>query len=852
MTGGDGVSRRNGAEKGGKNPTGSQQSSKQRRKTKRQKTELIRADGKGGDPNVGSGPLVSGVRMVKVVDHVAARMEEIKLMERRLMEHQAPPMGKMVDLPNRGKPREGSGEGMRLHGGKRAFQKLPKHMRRRAASHNVNRVPSAVRKQAIRERERAEEMRKSGDKKRQHKRTKKPKQKNLEERRVRSGALWLETHVWARKRMHLTLSWGWQLPMRASEKGKRAAYKNFKNVCTAYDMSYYRVVRIGAPAEILKALLSLVTDPTLRPLPHSDLYTKGDREGEMELYRCGGIAHGLIAPVTFVWTNATQLQLWIHPSAAEEAHEELTKALHVIKGTEMDVDSDLGGGSDHSDDIPASVTLLPPGELLRFRITGPRANAVLHSVLKVTEETDATARDAWDTIEFARSCAELADGVCLALDVQDPRHTFPPPPTKLYLSQLEQRRAPGAGAAVCSLVAEWPSGVGHTTLLDGTGQQWHVPSQQEAVRRAGKELEERLTGSAKEDVTMTETETQRGAEVTLSKGEQCEDAVTAGAACFPVLLIQQKNAGGKRNGVAVSSGAGAHLGSGWDVVLPKGWGMPLWVSLIHAGCRVVGLRDSRKLSHEMGRPCFPYDFPDCQAYEKWSTLHSMEVESVYQRKPPGKRVNYAKLSVAFPFSSPWKALVNFWCPTIPEGESLCVLRGYHLRDFEETLANLEYSDRNVLIEEVRERTWELPSEYREVASKLVMVRVEMESSGTIDSCSMLSLPNVTHLDALSAFRAGDSPTQGCEAMKEADRPPFNLPNQAMWSLAASPMPVPLMGFVTSAGHSYALGKGTALAFCPAAALVALAQSSPRRGTWSVLLRTTTHVCHRFARISIAY
>ena len=334
-------------------------------------------------------------------------------------------------------------------------------------------------------------------------------------------------------------------------------------------------------------------------------------------------------------------------------------------------------------------------------------------------------------------------------------------------------------------------------------------------------------GSTSEDVTMAEADMETDV-VMEGTEEPSKESNTSAAAEFPLLLIQQRNAGDMSRKGAAAGGAGGHMGSGWDIILPKGWGMPLWVSLIHAGCRVIGLRDIRKLCHEMGRPCFPFDYPDCNAYEQWSLAESKQLMDVYNRKPPGKRVNFSKLSVSFPFSSPWQSLVTFWCPSLnKESALLSVLRGYDLLRFQESLSQLQYVERDTVIKGLTESSWAVPSEYEELASKLVMVRLEMEAAGTVDSFSMLSLPTNSHLEALRAFRSGQSSSQISDAMKEIERPPANKSRDYMWSLTGHSLPVPLVGFVTSAGHSYALGKGTALAFCPVAALVALAQSSPR-------------------------
>jgi len=776
------------------------------------------------------------------VEHVAARMEEVKLMERRLLEHQPPPEGKLVMLPGRGRPDTAGGEGMRLHGGKRAFQKLPKHMRRRAASHNVNRVPSAVRRQAIRERERAEEGRKgAGEKgKRQQKRPKKPRAKDLHARRVRSGALWLETHLWARKRMHLQLLWGWQLPVRASDKGQRAAYKNARNVCTAYDLSYLRVVRMTAAPSLLTAVVSQVTDSGVRPLPTSELYRNGCREGEMGLYRRGGVGQRFIAPVTFLWVTEGQLLLWVHPSAIDEAVSELTAAMAEVRVSTMDDSHDTDVRMDSGDsNPPPGVLLLPPGELLRFRLTGPRANAILHAVLTLSNGpgVNAAAHELWRSLEFARSCAELASGVTLALHVEDPRHSFPPPPTKLYLSQAEARRPATATADVCKAVAQWPSRVGSSPLLTQGPDSWPAPAQQEALARAGRALERRLKAGCDGDVEMAEA--------------QDSDAArekSAEAATLPLLLIQQSSAAAKGG---AKSGPAASMGSGWDVVLPSGWGMALWPSLIHAGCRAVGLRDVRKLHQELAVPCFPYDYPDTVAYEEWSAAEEKELRESYERKPPGKRVNYAKLAVAFPFSSPWQTLAEFWSPAPGDVNGLSVLRGERLRQFSAAVESLPYSDSETVAALLWARTWQPQLSLGDLTGALVMVRVEMESMGTAEEFSILTMPGTLHLDALRKLRADSANGRGLACMEEtaALQTSPGDPCHGMWSFAASQEPLPVVGFVASAGHSYARGKGTALAFCPAAAYAALVTTSSGRTT--ALLRTPTHKVHRFARLALA-
>lgn len=40
--------------------------------------------------------------------------------------------------------------------------------------------------------------------------------------------------------------------------------------------------------------------------------------------------------------------------------------------------------------------------------------------------------------------------------------------------------------------------------------------------------------------------------------------------------------------------------SGWDVVMPAGWALPLWLAFVFRGARAGGLRESVSLGFEAG------------------------------------------------------------------------------------------------------------------------------------------------------------------------------------------------------------------------------------------------------------
>ena len=101
---------------------------------------------------------------------------------------------------------------------KRVFQTLPKHLRRRAASHQPNRVPTRHRTKSFVEHEKMkanEEKDSSSKKKKQRfgnrKRNKKPLMAERLHKTTPDKAAWLETHYWHAKRFHMQDIWGYRL-----------------------------------------------------------------------------------------------------------------------------------------------------------------------------------------------------------------------------------------------------------------------------------------------------------------------------------------------------------------------------------------------------------------------------------------------------------------------------------------------------------------------------------------------------------------------------------------------------------------------------------------------------------------
>ena len=123
-----------------------------------------------------------------------------------------------------------------------------------------------------------------------------------------------------------------------------------------------------------------------------------------------------------------------------------------------------------------------------------------------------------------------------------------------------------------------------------------------------------------------------------------------------VLQLEEGGVRGYQRGVKKSVATSSV--SGWDVVLPREWGMGFWVSLVYRGARACGKTELQKCHLETGAPFFPEDFPDTNAGRKETERRGREAEAKYRRYPPDKRRNFGKLSIQNPFRSPWGELVG--------------------------------------------------------------------------------------------------------------------------------------------------------------------------------------------------
>ena len=132
---------------------------------------------------------------------------------------------------------------------------------------------------------------------------------------------------------------------------------------------------------------------------------------------------------------------------------------------------------------------------------------------------------------------------------------------------------------------------------------------------------------------------------------------------IPILLLQRpgSQSSSSRETGTVRSG----VGSGWDLLVPKGWGMAFWIAMVYRGARVGGLREARSLATRSGQLYFPHDYPDSAAGRQQQQESRSQCIDVHVRRPPAKRVSYLRFGVPAPFHCPFTQLVAEWQEKAP-------------------------------------------------------------------------------------------------------------------------------------------------------------------------------------------
>lgn len=467
---------------------------------------------------------------------------------------------------------------------KLVFQKLPKHMRRRAMSHNPNRLP---RKYRIAHRA---QMSKSGapakTKRPSRKHRRKPANLLMEYQRRQRSNVWLETHIWHAKRFHMVSKWGYKLPQSSCDKTFRSSYRATRKHCLMQDISYVGAIEIRGPLDVLKIGFERMRGNGLGLGICAKAFIDGKRAGSIELFAIDSYPYGALGRFQFMWRreslnqsdNDEQRQLWLfaHPSVYQKLVDELC-TLFLLQANHSDQQKI------YSNKVTNVEIHERKNQLNRFRLTGPLAHAVLMAAFKPKIDAAADERswfkdflqdnnnrlihDAqaihWLKLKHLASAAEQPPGIILAVNIEDPRINRPKKRSKA-LSQIANDDHNDEQPIDEDVHYTIPNFNGDSVL-------W-ANSQRDRIENEKKSTHEICV--------------QRNKNI-LVPGERCEFETKLQA--IPVLVIQRPGSTDpKRLG----------YGGGYDVIIPPGYGISTWMCLIMWGAKPGALRENETIARE--------------------------------------------------------------------------------------------------------------------------------------------------------------------------------------------------------------------------------------------------------------
>uniref|UniRef100_A0A182MXF8 Uncharacterized protein n=1 Tax=Anopheles dirus TaxID=7168 RepID=A0A182MXF8_9DIPT len=551
------------------------------------------------------------------------------------------------------------------HQRKLMHQSLPLHMRRRAMSYEVKRLPRKFRSIHL------AQFNKSGvsEKKKRPSRKFRRKPSNLRkeyERRKRTF-VWLETHVWHAKRFHMVPRWGYKIPLTPHSKGYRSSYRATSKHCLVHDLSYEGCVEVSGPEPALREGFQRMCSERVGLTLAAKAYTGGQRAGYVWLYEDGAYPYGCLGRVRFVWRatvaklgDSERCTVWmfVHPTFYRQVVEQLVKVFQLknaLRSTNATVADITRNPTDircprytSADASTGTVEVVELKDTLnRFHLSGPLSHATIAKSFRVfdlptqtepsrrtwvNDYTDSTPRyrkilthqsSHWAEVKDLTSPGELSPGEVIALLVQDPRLNRPKRRTKA-LPEVPARY--NFAQPVLPDVPQPRSLRSFSPIWD------------ESIRnRIGEEMK-----TAHELNVLRATES-------LVPGEPCVSE--SHLQPLPLLLLQSpgsQDAQYKRLG----------YGSGWDVIVPAGYGLAVWQSFVLWGAKPVGQQELEMVALETGND--RTGVPDTEFGRQEAARKQSEALKKYFNRPNNKRINYTKLAIVSPFRCPWAQLVPEW------------------------------------------------------------------------------------------------------------------------------------------------------------------------------------------------
>ncbi|KAF9776203.1 hypothetical protein IL306_005651 [Fusarium sp. DS 682] len=553
-------------------------------------------------------------------------------------------------------------------GSSRAFQRVPRGLRRRTASHNPKRVPRRLRKRAFREmkddntpvvearrrkprttraRIRAETARKLGilaarkrkaslakakqdggvnknkelavigrvprPKIRRNELNEPPKPKSKFRKR-QLNKTWLPTHSWHAKRARMTDPleplWRFAIPLTPNEKIYRPTHRAQGDRGTVvWEMSYVSTIGLyGKPAGIERVLkrIGVVQD---------SCWNEKGKKWRLGSRSWTGV---LTREIPAGQQNHNDRQiigpctiLW-NPESPTQGNNELKQEprqvfLRIHPSAFLELFNEL-------------ISLIKQEnprlyiEDLRFEIgsidlTGPGSTEALLAILRAYPTPDKTKKDhaeLFQGLAGLTNAATLPSGAVLGFSVQDPRFQYPP--RRLEVSEDHESQL-----QLLEKIASWPAeeNLKPYAIFDRDTRHTAscLPSQKQIDRRKAKS----------------------------TPGTPLKP--TAADPPIPIILLASR------------TGTGTQTQGTWTLLAPWKCIKHIWYSLVHyplssgGNPRFAGLNEIRQVAFERGQAWFPGDFPGTKAGAAWELKERRKRKMAWEKRPKSRRTAWESLDL---------------------------------------------------------------------------------------------------------------------------------------------------------------------------------------------------------------
>lgn len=543
-------------------------------------------------------------------------------------------------------------------GSSRAFQQVPRGLRRRTASHNPRRVPRRLRSRAKKEMaedntpmvqsrrrkptstrarlraETAKRLRLLAARTKRRKMiakganaaeaaTKNMKAPERARPKIRRNQLnepprpparfrkrqidktWLPTHLWHAKRARMTEPktplWRFAIPMTPSEKIYRPTHRSQGERGTlVWDTSYTSTIGLyGNEGGICRVLrrIGLVDDAYWND--KGKKWRQGVRSRSVVISRETYGPPRLICPCTIAW----------NPNSSTQSDGRLQRQVYLRINP--------SAFKEIFDELLRLTKMETPRlyiEDLRFEIgsielSGPASTEALLAVLT---PHPASGKSSLNQGEIFKSLAGLTNpstltaNAMLAFSIQDPRLRYPPRRQEGWEDERLQGR-------LMESIVEWPveRDLGANLLFDRDARHRAsgLPTQQALNKRRSA-----ITAGAFLKPTSADPE-------------------------VPVMLLASK------------SGSDTQTQGSWTLMLPWKCVLPVWHSLVHyplisgGNPRFAGLNECMQVAFERSIPWFPADYLGTDAGAAWELEQRAKRKRSYDKRPKSKRTEWKSLDL---------------------------------------------------------------------------------------------------------------------------------------------------------------------------------------------------------------